>query len=91
MTKEELAAKLGKNMKITSTRLGELIKQGMVTKTEEGNHKITTIGFKSLQRYVLPRIRAKAGCELDCARVARNPCLEQADGRRDHWKANTQS
>jgi len=48
MTKEELAAKLGKSMKITTTRLGELVKQGMVTKTEEGNYKITTIAVKQL-------------------------------------------
>jgi len=49
MTKEELAARLGKNMKITSTRLGEQIKQGNIIKTEEGNYKITTIGIKQLQ------------------------------------------
>jgi hypothetical protein len=50
MTKEELMAKLGKNMKITTTRLGELIKQGMITKTEEANYKITTIGIVQLQK-----------------------------------------
>jgi hypothetical protein len=49
MTKEELAAKLGKNMKITSTRLGELVKEGILVKTEEGNYKITTIGIKQLK------------------------------------------
>jgi len=49
MTKEELQTKLGKNMKITSTRLGELIKQGNVVKTEEGNYRIATIGIKKLQ------------------------------------------
>jgi len=49
MTKEDLAAKLGKNMKITTTRLGEQIKQGNVVKTEEGNYKITTIGIKQLE------------------------------------------
>jgi len=59
MTKEELAAKLGKNMKITTTRLGELIKQGMMSKTEEGDCKITTLGLKMLQDEVLPRMRAK--------------------------------
>jgi len=48
MTKEELAAKLGKNTKITTTRLGELVKEGMVAKTEEGNYKIATIGIKKL-------------------------------------------
>jgi len=49
MTKEQLAAKLGKNMKITTTRLGELTKQGMVTKTEEGNYK-KTIAILQLQK-----------------------------------------
>lgn len=59
MTKEELAAKLGKNMKITTTRLGELVKQGMVTKTEEGNYKTTTISIKRLVEEALPKIRTK--------------------------------
>jgi len=49
MTKEELAAKLGKNMRITTTRLGELVKQEMITKTEEGNYKITTRAIKKLE------------------------------------------
>jgi len=59
MTKEELAAKLGKNMKITTTRLGELMKDGFVNRTEEGNYKVTTIGVKKLLDEALPRIRAK--------------------------------
>jgi len=59
MTKEELQTKLGKSMKITTTRLGELTKQGMVTKTEEGNYKISTIGIKRLQDETLPKFRAK--------------------------------
>ena len=50
MTKEELAAKLGKNTKITTTRLGELVKQGMVAKTEDGKYKITTIAITQLQK-----------------------------------------
>jgi len=49
MTKEELQAKLGKSMKITATRLGELVKQGIVTKTGEGAFRIATIGVKKLQ------------------------------------------
>jgi len=49
MTKEELQAKLGKSMKITATRLGELVKQGTVVKTEEGAFRIATIGVKKLQ------------------------------------------
>jgi hypothetical protein len=59
VSKEELRVKLGKSGKITSTRLGELLREGWVTKTGEDNYKITTIGIKSLQREVLPRIRAK--------------------------------
>jgi ubiquinone biosynthesis protein Coq4 len=59
MTKEELQFRLGKNIKITSTRLGELTKDGLTTKTEEGSYKITTIGIKKLQEETLPKIRAK--------------------------------
>lgn len=49
MTKEELQTKLGKNMKITTTRLGELVKQGDVIKTEEGGYGITTKAIVQLQ------------------------------------------
>jgi len=59
VTKEELQAKLGKSMKITSTRLGELTKDGLTAKTEDGNYKTTTIGIKRLQDEALPKIRAK--------------------------------
>jgi len=59
LTKEELQAGLGKSAKITSTRLGELHREGLVAKTEEDHYKITTIGVKRLQEEVLPKIRAK--------------------------------
>lgn len=59
LSKEELQAGLGKSAKITSTRLGELCREGLATKTEEGNYKITTIGIKSLQEEVLPKIRER--------------------------------
>jgi len=49
MTKEELQAKLGKTSKITSTRLGELVKEGSIVKTEDGNYRITTVAVKKLQ------------------------------------------
>jgi hypothetical protein len=49
LSKEELHTKLGKSMKITATRLGELVKQGTVVKTEEGAFRITTIGIRKLQ------------------------------------------
>jgi len=49
MTKEELQAKLGKTPKITGTRLGELVKEGSVVRTEEGNYRIATVAIKRLQ------------------------------------------
>jgi len=49
MTKEELQGKLGKTSKITSTRLGELVKEGSVVKTEEGSYRIATVAVKRLQ------------------------------------------
>jgi predicted transcriptional regulator len=59
LTKEELQAGLGKNAKITSTRLGELVREGLATKTEEGNYRITTLGIKRFQEEILPEIREK--------------------------------
>ncbi len=59
LSKEELQAGLGKSAKITGTRLGELYREGLAAKTEEDHYKITTIGVKSLQEEVLPKIRAK--------------------------------
>lgn len=59
MSKKELQTRLGKTSKITSTRLGELCREGVAIKTEEGNYKITTIGIKRLQDELLPKIREK--------------------------------
>lgn len=59
LNKEELQAGLGKNAKITSTRLGELLREGYATKTEEGNYKITTLGIKHAQEETLPQIIEK--------------------------------
>ena len=59
LTKEELQSGLGKSAKITSTRVGELIREGLATKTEEGNYKITTLGIKRFQEEALPEIREK--------------------------------
>lgn len=59
LTKEELQATLGKNAKITSTRLGELCREGLATKTDEGNYRITTLGIKRFQEETLPEIREK--------------------------------
>jgi hypothetical protein len=54
LTKEELQAALGKNAKITSTRLGELCREGYATKTDDGNYQITTLGIKRFQEEILP-------------------------------------
>lgn len=59
LSKEELQTGLGKNSKITSTRLGELIREGHILKTEEGKYRITTLGIKRFQEEVLPEIREK--------------------------------
>jgi len=59
MSKKELQTRLGKTSKITSTRLGELCRERVIIKTEEGNYKITTIGIKRLQDELLPKIREK--------------------------------
>jgi len=59
LTKEELQAALGKNAKITSTRLSELCREGLATKTDEGNYQITTLGIKRFQEETLPEIREK--------------------------------
>ncbi len=59
LTKEELQAGLGKSAKITSTRLGELIRDGHAIRTDEGNYEITTLGIKRFQEEALPEIRQK--------------------------------
>jgi hypothetical protein len=59
LTKDELQAALGKNAKITGTRLGELCREGYAAKTDEGNYMITTLGIKRLQEETLPEIREK--------------------------------
>ncbi len=57
--KETLQAKLGKNMKITSTRLGEMTKAELVMKTDNDEYKITAFGLLQMQKDILPRIKAK--------------------------------
>ena len=60
LSKEELQSKLGKSGKITSTRLGELVKSDVVMKTTDEKFRITTFGVVQMQRESLPKIRAKA-------------------------------
>ncbi len=59
VSKEELQTKLGKSGKITSTRLGELVKSDVVTKTADDKFRITTFGVVQMQKDTLPKIRAK--------------------------------
>jgi hypothetical protein len=59
LSKEELQAKLGKSGKITSTRLGELVKNDVVTKTADEKFRITTFGVAQMQKEILPKIKAK--------------------------------
>jgi hypothetical protein len=59
LSKEELQEKLGKSSKIASTRLGELVKTELVSKTPDDKFKITTFGVLQTQKETLPRIRAK--------------------------------
>ena len=59
ISKDELQTKLGKSSKITSTRLGELAKNGLVQKTADEKFRITTIGIFQMQKEVIPRIKSK--------------------------------
>ena len=59
LSKEELREKLGKSGKITSTRLGELVKTDLVSKTLDDKYRITTFGVVQTQKEILPKIRAK--------------------------------
>jgi len=59
LSKEELQAKLGKSGKITSTRLGELIKSDMIRKTADEKITITTFGVVQLQKDLLSKIKTK--------------------------------
>lgn len=59
VSKEELQAKLGKSGKITSTRLGELVKSEMVTKIADEKFRITTFGVVQMRKEFLSKIKTK--------------------------------
>ena len=61
VSREELQSRLGKSGKITSTRLGELVKHDMLVKTEDDRYRITTFGVVQMQKDIIPRIKAKIG------------------------------
>lgn len=59
LSKEELQAKLEKSGKITSTRLGELVKNDVIMKTADEKYGVTTLGVVQMQKEILPKIKAK--------------------------------
>ena len=59
VSKEMLQAKLGKSSKITSTRLGELVKSDMVSKISDDKYTITTFGVYQMQKDILSKIKTK--------------------------------
>ena len=59
VSKEELQTKLGKSAKIVSTRLGELVKNGVLAKTPEEKFRITAYGIAQAQKEIVPKVRAK--------------------------------
>ena len=59
LSKDELQLKLGKSGKITSTRLGELTKNGLVQKTSDEKFRVTTAGVTQTQKEVIPKIKSK--------------------------------
>jgi hypothetical protein len=61
VSREELQNKLTKGAKITSTRLGELVKSQVAEKTSDEKYRITTFGLTQLQKDIIPRIRARMG------------------------------
>ena len=59
LSKDELQFKLGKSGKITSTRLGELVKNDFAAKTVDEKFRITTFGVIQVQKEVLSKIKSK--------------------------------
>ena len=59
LSKDDLQLKLGKSGKITSTRLGELIKNGSVQKTSDEKFLMTTMGVVQTQKEIIPKIKSK--------------------------------
>jgi hypothetical protein len=60
LSKDEMQTKLGKSGKITSTRLGELVKNELAIKDVDDRFKITTFGVIQTQKEIIPKIKAKS-------------------------------
>ena len=61
LSSSELREMLEKTAKITSTRLGELRKEGWVEKTDRGEYRVTPLGIFKFREKRLPKILAKLG------------------------------
>lgn len=59
MSKDELQERIAKSGKIVSTRLGELVKNGLVAKASEDRFRITTYGIVQMQKDLFGKVRAK--------------------------------
>jgi hypothetical protein len=59
LSKDELQSRIEKSGKITSTRLGELTKNGLVQKCADEKFRITPFGIVQTQKEVIPRIKSK--------------------------------
>ena len=59
VAKDKLAVRLGKSGKIVSTRLGELVKNGVVVKADDDKFRLSTFGAVQMQRDYIPKIKAK--------------------------------
>lgn len=59
LSKDELQMRLGKSGKITSTRLGELVKNDVIAKTADDKFRMTTFGVTQMQKDIIPRIKSK--------------------------------
>jgi hypothetical protein len=59
VSRDELQARLGKDAKIVSTRLGELVKSEIAVKTFDEKYRMTTFGVVQMQKEILPKIKEK--------------------------------
>lgn len=59
LSRDELQGWLGKSRKITGTRLGELCREGLAVKTEEGGYRLSALGINRLVDEVLAQIRSR--------------------------------
>ncbi len=64
VSRDELQVRLGKDAKIVSTRLGELVKGELAVKTAGEKYKITTFGIVQMQKEILPKIKTKINSQI---------------------------